>query len=135
MGLNKGQTNNKNGRPVGSKNQTTQQIKELIDNSIDTVELISELQKLIKDKNARTQLEAIKLILAYRYGKPTEYVEVASSEEDKDNVYIIKYIGTDISSVKLVRFEQYLEANSIQDKTYSDWSDNYDNENAKTESS
>jgi hypothetical protein len=89
MGLSKGQTNNPNGRPTGSKNKNTKAIRELIDDSINIESLIKRLDLLAKGKDDRLSLEAIKLIFSYRYGRPAQTLEI----NDKPQMTLKEFIS------------------------------------------
>jgi hypothetical protein len=67
-----GQSGNPKGRPAGSKNRSTAEIKDLLAEVVPFEELVVKPWKLTKRGNVR----AAELLLAYRYGRPTASLEV-----------------------------------------------------------
>lgn len=74
-GLPKGQTNNPNGRPIGSKNKiknpVREKVKDFVEENFDT--LISEIEELDLRERVRAKLELIKLVVP----KPVNEEETA----------------------------------------------------------
>ena len=105
MGLNKGQTNNKNGRPVGSKNKNTIAIRELIDDSINIESLIKRLAQVAKGTDDRRSLEAIKVLLAYRYGRPAQTLEVNDKPQMTFKEFMSGFDDFDDTNRNLIRDE------------------------------
>jgi hypothetical protein len=63
MGLNKGQTNNPNGRPKGSRNRTTKEIKELLNNFIS--DNLDDLQAEYNNLDSKEKLQFFERVLKY----------------------------------------------------------------------
>ena len=72
----KGQSGNSSGRPRGSRNRSTGEIKDLLADAIPFDKLILKLWALTRRGNVR----AAELLLAYRYGRPTVALEVVAEE-------------------------------------------------------
>jgi hypothetical protein len=68
----KGQSGNPKGRPPGSRNRSTAEIKDLLAELVPFEDLVVKLWNLTKRGNVR----AAELLLAYRYGRPTAGLEV-----------------------------------------------------------
>ena len=63
MGLPKGKTNNPNGRPKGSQNRTTKEIKELLNNFIS--DNLDDLQAEYNNLDAKEKLQFFERVLKY----------------------------------------------------------------------
>jgi hypothetical protein len=76
MGFQKGQ----GGRPVGARNKAT-----LFRDTLDALSAdkdgqdlhLARLSELVRSADEHVSLKALALVLAYRFGKPTEHIEVA----------------------------------------------------------
>lgn len=72
-----GESGNPSGRPTGSKNKHTREIKEIIESRVDFEEIIDKLAQ--KAKQGREG--AAKLLLEYAYGKPLSREEVSIQQQ------------------------------------------------------
>jgi hypothetical protein len=68
----KGQSGNPGGRPKGTLNKSTKEIKDLLAEMVDFERLVEKLEDLSKRGNVR----AIELLFAYRWGRPTQSQEL-----------------------------------------------------------
>lgn len=69
------------GRSAGTRNKGTQEIKALLDEEVDFRELVKRLHTMSKLNNL-SGFHSIRLLLAYRYGKPTERIELDYTEAE-----------------------------------------------------
>ena len=74
----KGKSGNPNGRPLGKRNKSTEEIKQLLDNEVEFAEVVKKLFSMAKRGNVR----AAELLLAYRFGK-AKTMEISSIETDE----------------------------------------------------
>jgi hypothetical protein len=61
-----GQSGNPNGRPRGSRNKSTAEIRDLLDKHVSFDDLVAKLYALARKGNVK----AAEILLEYRYGKP-----------------------------------------------------------------
>lgn len=71
------------GRPLGARNKASM-FRDTLDAlavDVDGQDLhLARLNKLAQDEDPQVALRALQLLLSYRYGKPTEYVEVTGED-------------------------------------------------------
>ena len=87
MGLHKGQTGNPNGRPKGSKNRSTSEIKTAIQRLLDTnvEQMESDLQELSPKERISVLLKMAEFVLP-------KVQSVPSDMQETDNIIIIQEI-------------------------------------------
>ena len=75
-----GQSGNPQGRPVGSRNRATSEIKEILDQNVEFEDVIKKLFERAQKGNER----AAELLLQYRFGRPTA-LELTLRNEPPDS--------------------------------------------------
>ena len=76
-----GQSGNPQGRPVGSRNRATSEIKEILDQNVEFEDVIKKLFERAQKGNER----AAELLLQYRFGRPTARDELTLRNEPPDS--------------------------------------------------
>ena len=100
MGLKPGQCNNRSGRPKGSKNILSKELKDILKKVLDK-ELRS-LPRLLKELQPRDRVQAIIKLLDYALPKAVE--DDLSSEQEEEKGYFHQFI--DKALVKLSEKEE-----------------------------
>jgi len=72
MGLPKGRTNNKAGRPPGTRNLTTKQAKEVLNGILKQNFTPAKVNRDLKQLEPRQRLEVLTKLLSYVLPRPTE---------------------------------------------------------------
>jgi hypothetical protein len=73
----KGKSGNPHGRPTGSINKSTKEIREILDSEVDFTQVVSKLEESALGGSE----VAARLLLEYRFGKPKGFEEVAVRQE------------------------------------------------------
>lgn len=84
MGLNKGQTNNPNGRPKGSRNRTTEELRKIFISFLE--HNIDEIQSSFDELDAKNKLMFIEKVA--RLVIPAPLPEIERMPEDQFNLLI-----------------------------------------------
>jgi hypothetical protein len=77
MPFKKGESGNPGGRPKAASGLRSE-LERRYGN--DAKKLLDQLDRLMKSKNERTQLDAVKLALAYHVGQPTQRIETTEDQ-------------------------------------------------------
>lgn len=77
----KGHTNNPNGRPPGSKNKTTEEIRQIVKNLVSSN--VKQLKKDLSELTPKERVEAVTKLLAFVLPKCTE-IDLETTIEDKN---------------------------------------------------
>jgi hypothetical protein len=65
------------GRPAGSKNKSTIDVRDFVDTLDRRVNLLDKLETLLKCESEKVQAQVVLRLLEYRYGKPKESIELS----------------------------------------------------------
>ncbi|MGB5874914.1 MAG: DUF5681 domain-containing protein [Bacteroidota bacterium] len=91
-----GESGNPAGRPVGSRNRATSEIREILDQNVDFTEVIKMLDERAKGGSER----AAELLLLYRYGRPTSRDELTLRNGPPDTAGLEKAAAEALAEAK-----------------------------------
>jgi hypothetical protein len=81
MGLKKGQTNNPNGRPKGTNNSWTREIRQVIGEMTSTEDLVQKLLILTEHDDPKVVIAALRVLIEYKHGMPQRKMDLDITDQ------------------------------------------------------